>query len=94
MSDTDAAHTRQNVGVLDHTGKKLASGGGYGDKSVRLWSTEIVAPIGSPLTGDSGISSVIFSPNSNILAVGDYGGKNRLHDPATGEVKSTLDGHT
>jgi WD40 repeat protein len=37
---------------FDHTGEKLASGGGYGDKSVRLWSTEIGA-LGSPLNGHS-----------------------------------------
>jgi WD40 repeat protein len=36
---------------FDHTGKILASGGGYHDNSVRLWSTESGAPIGSPLSG-------------------------------------------
>ena len=36
---------------FDHTGGKLASCGGYGDISIGLWSTEIGAPIGSPLSG-------------------------------------------
>jgi len=44
-------HTGNVLSVcFDHTGKKLASGGGSGDHSVRLWSTESGAPIGSPLT--------------------------------------------
>jgi WD40 repeat protein len=47
-------HTGAVLSVcFDHAGKKLASGGGDGDKSVRLWSTETGAPIGSPWTGHS-----------------------------------------
>ena len=47
-------HTGKVLSVcFDHTGEKLASGGGVGDKSVRLWTTETGAPIGSPLTGHS-----------------------------------------
>ena len=47
-------HTGAVLSVcFDQTGKKLASGGGFGDESVRLWTTESGAPIGSPLTGHS-----------------------------------------
>jgi len=47
-------HTGAVLSVcFDHTGKKLASGGGFGDESVRLWTTESGAPIGSPLSGHS-----------------------------------------
>jgi len=47
-------HTDSVLSVcFDHTGKKLASGGGSGDKSVRLWSTASGAPIASPLKGHS-----------------------------------------
>ena len=48
-------HTGAVLSVcFDHTGKKLASGGGgIGDQSVRLWPTESGAPIGSPLSGHS-----------------------------------------
>ncbi len=51
---TLSGHTGSVLSVcFDHTGKKLASGGGRGDNSVRLWCTESGAPIGSPLTGHS-----------------------------------------
>ena len=47
---------------FDHTGEKLASAGGDGDHSVRLWSTESGAPIGSPLSGHSGyVTAVSYS---------------------------------
>ena len=51
---TLSGHTGPVLSVcFDHTGKKLASGGGFRDKSVCLWSTESGAPIGSPLSGHS-----------------------------------------
>ncbi len=47
-------HTGSVLSVcFDHTGEKLASGAGAGDKCVRLWTTESGAPIGSPLRGHS-----------------------------------------
>ena len=50
------------------------------------------------LRGDKRINCVAFSPDGKILAVGDGGsfhsGKVLLYDPATGEVKSTLNGHS
>jgi WD40 repeat protein len=54
---------------FDHTGKKLASGGGAGDNSVRLWSAESGAPIGPPLNGHSDeVNGVCFSPDGFKLA--------------------------
>jgi WD40 repeat protein len=82
-------------------GTKIGSGGGLGKESggngeflVRIWDAETGTQIGSPLTGERSILCVSFSPNSNILAAGDSGGNIRLYDPATGEVKSTLSGHS
>ena len=54
---------------FDHTGKKLASGGGPGDNSVRVWSAESGAPIGPPLNGHSDeVNGVCFSPDGSKLA--------------------------
>jgi WD40 repeat protein len=78
-------------------GRKIVSGGGMGeddggneDFSIRIWDGETGTQIGSPLTGDTSIFCVSFSPNSNILAAGDSDGHIRLYDPTTGELKSTL----
>ena len=50
------------------------------------------------LRGDKQINCVAFSPDGKILAVGDgelyESGNVLLYDPATGEVKSTLNGHS
>ena len=62
-------HTGSVLSVcFDHTGEKLASGGGYGDNTIRLWSTKSGASIGSPLTVDGSVDSVNFSPCGNKLA--------------------------
>ena len=85
---------------FDHTGGKLASGGGHVDNSVRLCSTESCAPTGSPLRGDRRIHCVAFSPDGKILAAGDgdqmfaQAGSVRLYDTITGDVKSILSGHS
>lgn len=67
-------------------GKILASGGGYDDKSVRLWSLENFVLLGSPLRiHRSYVNSLCFSPDGKILASG--GGKEIL-------LLSVVDRHT
>jgi WD40 repeat protein len=65
VKSTLSGHTGPVLSVcFDHTGKKLASGGGYGDNSVRLWCTESGAPIGSPLTGHRYTLFLCFGTNN------------------------------
>ena len=71
-------------------GKWIASGGGYGDRTVRIWDAATGAAVGSPLTGHSeGVNCVVFSPNGKVIASCSGGGLNRddsvrLWDAATG----------
>ena len=71
-------------------GTVIASG-----STVRLWDAQ-TGSCKCMLTGEMWWRSftfcVSFSPNSNILAAGGFGGNIRLYDPATGELKSTLSG--
>jgi WD40 repeat protein len=47
-----------------------------------------------PLTGDSEIFCVSFSPSGDVIAAGDDDGNLRLYDVLTAEVKSTLSGNS
>ena len=88
-------HTgRVNSVCFDHTGEKLASGAGWPDHSVRLWSTESGAPIGSPLTVDSDVTSVAFSPDGSKIAAA-HEDKIQLFDAQTqAKIGSPLSGHS
>ena len=70
---------------------------GLQDGNVLLVDVATVA-VKRSLRGDKQINCVAFSPNGKILAVGDGGlvesGNVLLYDPTTGEVKSTLSGHS
>jgi WD40 repeat protein len=74
----------------NNDGSKLATGSW--DNTIKIWAVSSAGTFEcqSTLTGDRAILCVSFSPNSNILAAGDDGGKIRLYDPETGEVKTTL----
>ena len=76
-------------------GKWIASGGGYGDNTMRIWHAATGAAVWSPLTvdaGEYGVLSVSFSPKDNLIAAGCYNGKIHLVDAVAGEVKSSLTG--
>ena len=80
---------------FDKTGKKLASCSA--DQTIMVWDATTGEPIGSPPRGDKEVHCVSFSPDGDMLAAGDgnyRGGNVRLYDVQTGEVKSTLAGHT
>ena len=72
----------------------LASGSA--DNTIKIWDIESGA-CQSTLGGDKAVHCVSFSPDGDMLAAGDgdyRGGNVRLYDVQTGEVKSTLAGHT
>ena len=55
--------------AFSRDGMTLASGGGGGDKTVRLWDVAQRRPIGDALTGHTDwVSSVAFSPDGKTLA--------------------------
>ena len=76
-------------------GKWIASGGGYGYNTVRIWDAATGAPVGSPLSGHDGwVYSVCFSPDGKKIASGAKDKTVRIWDAATGAaVGSPLRGH-
>ena len=82
----------------NNDGSKLATGSW--DKTVKIWSVGSAGTFEceSTLRGDKQINCVAFSPDGKILAAGDgsFGdaGNVRLYDTVTGDVKSTLTGHS
>ena len=86
---------------FDPSGKKLVSGSS--DETVKVWSVGSSGTFEceSTLTGDNAVSCVSFSADGKTIAAGDgdifdssKGGNVRLYDVQTGEVKSTLTGHS
>ena len=76
-------------------GQTLATGGGYDDKTVRLWDVN-TGTHKMTLTGHTGwVNGVAFSPDGKILAsAGGYRDYTvRLWDVETGKRKGTLAGH-
>ena len=88
-------HTGSELSVcFDHTGGNLSSGGGRGDNSVRLWSTESCAPTGSPLTVDSPVYSVAFSPDGSKIAAAHSNGIQVFDAQTQAKLGSPLSGHS
>ena len=66
-------------------GKLLASVGGVGDGTLRLWNPLTGHPADTPLPADPiGVSGVAFSPDGKLLASAGYDGTVRLWNPLTG----------
>ena len=97
LKATLAGHTSWIVSVAySPDGRTLASAGGYGDNTVRLWNVANGQPI-AILTGHaSWINAVAYSPDGTTVAGGGgYGDDTvRLWDANTGRLKATLVGHT
>ncbi|MBF6415360.1 nSTAND1 domain-containing NTPase [Nocardia cyriacigeorgica] len=81
-------------------GGTLATAGGTGDATVRLWDARTHQPVGAPLTGHTGgVYPMAFSPDGRFLATGDGDidepGTVRLWDLRTRQqVGVPLTGHT
>ena len=64
-------------------------------KEISIFDAQTQAKLG---WGDKQINCVAFSPDGKIIAVGDGGlleaGSVRLYDTVTGDIKSTLSGHS
>jgi WD40 repeat protein len=75
-------------------GKTLASGSG--EDTIRLWDAATGRPIGTALTGHTGmVNSVAFSPDGKTLASTSADDTIRLWDVATGRpIGNPLTGHT
>ena len=74
-------------------GKWIASGGGSGDETVRIWDAATGAAVGSPLRGHSdGVLSVAFNQEGTLLASSSYDKTVKIWDPVSGEEKCTLRG--
>ena len=72
----------------------LATGGGYGDKTVRLWEVKTGEHKGT-LGGDMGyVLSLAFSSDGTTVAGASGGGMVRLWDVKTGEQKQVFTGHS
>ncbi len=84
--------------VYSQDGTKIASGSG--DKTLKIWNAQTGQCVST--RGYKKIQCVAFSPDGKILAAGDDGddsycnggGSVRLYDTVTGDVKSTLSGHS
>ena len=66
------------------------------DDTIKIWDIKSGA-CQSTLRGDKQVNCVAFSPDGDMLAAGDgfmEAGNVRLYDVQTGEVKSTLTGHS
>ena len=93
---TDLKHSVNSV-CFSADGDLLVSGSD--DKTLKIWSKGSSGNFEckSTLRGDKEVHCVSFSPDGDMLAAGDgdyQGGNVRLYDVQTGEVKSTLTGHS
>ena len=93
---TDLKHSVNSV-CFSADGDLLVSGSD--DKTLKVWSkgSSGTFECQSTLRGDKAVHCVSFSPDGDMLAAGDGNfreGNVRLYDVQTGEVKSTLTGHT
>jgi WD40 repeat protein len=77
-------------------GKLLASTGGQGDGTVRLWDVATGKQLGEPLKGHTDwVSGVAFSPDGKLLATASRDSTVRLWDVASGkQLGEPLKGHT
>ncbi len=71
-------------------GALLASAGGFGDKTVKLWDVETRDLIGTLEGHEREVGGVTFSPDGKTLASGSWDGTVKLWDVATRTPVATL----
>jgi WD40 repeat protein len=69
-----AGHTDYVASVaFSPDGAHIASGGGEGDATIRLWDAATGEPIGQPMTGHANeVSSLAFSPDGDRIVSGSW----------------------
>ena len=75
-------------------GTTLASGGDWGDNTIRLWKIDSGQSQAILEGHTGGVTTVAFSPDGTTLASGGGGNTIRLWDVGTSQLHTTLKGHT
>lgn len=92
-----------NSVVFSSDGNTIASGSGQlmgyestysAGEEVRLWNANTGELIKNLKEHDVVVSSVVFSPDGNLIVSGTESGEIRVWDAQTGEHLKTLEGHT
>jgi WD40 repeat protein len=68
-------------------GKWIASGGGHGDKTVRIWDAATGAAVASPLTGHRGAVTWLEFRDATMLVSASNDGTTRFWDVESGAEK-------
>ena len=75
-------------------GSTLASGGSWGDATIRLWDVRTANATHALVGHQRTVTSVAFSPDGLALASGGSDDTIRIWDANTGERLRTIEGHT
>ena len=74
-------------------GRRIASGGGFGDITIRLWDASTGEELHTLKGHTNDVLSVNFSPDGKRIASGSDDQTIRLWDASTDEEHHTLKGH-